>query len=449
MRAFVASKGVPYPQAIDDQSFAKAYDVRAFPTTFVIGPDGVLRARYIGNISPQVLAGFVADARAGRNGVLATRRAEEDRRAARSGEVRVHRRRGGGSHLGAERCSRRSTRPRTSTATPTTCACKPRRTRCATPRRRRSSRSRRPTPTRRCWRGCRATPRRRASSSPTRSPPTSAAWRSRRTIPTCSTATPTALHATGDDARATDVYADSSRKLQPSVDAFVALGVSAGDAQRFDDGAVAYAQAIGRARAAVEAKPADAKAIRKLAWAYLYEGRMFAKAGDTAQGARRVRADHRLDREAAEDRLALRDVPRRGPGGDGRARRRAPGAARPRSRSRRGPVPTCPARSRSTYKYRLVVAGTPGKTVALSASGLPKRWIASFCSDRQCAPFRTTVALPDSGVKVVEFQLDPAVRRVRAADGPRRRRRRQRQRPGFRDRLTVLHSPHARPRAGA
>jgi hypothetical protein len=38
---------------------------------------------------------------------------------------------------------------------------------------------------------------------------------------------------------------------------------------------------------------------------------------------------------------------------------------------------------------------------------LPARWIASFCSDRQCAPFRTTVAIPESGVKVIEFQLVP------------------------------------------
>ncbi len=91
-----------------------------------------------------------------------------------------------------------------------------------------------------------------------------------------------ALHATGDDARATDVYTKIA-KVDPSVDNFVSLGVSAGDAKRFNDGAVAFAQAIGTARAAVNAKPADAKAIRKLAWAYLYEGRMFVKAGDTAK----------------------------------------------------------------------------------------------------------------------------------------------------------------------
>ncbi|HEY6235020.1 MAG TPA: hypothetical protein VIW69_07985, partial [Candidatus Elarobacter sp.] len=69
--------------------------------------------------------------------------------------------------------------------------------------------------------------------------------------------------------------------------------------------------------------------------------------------------------------------------------------------------PDLPGSVSSTYKYRLVVAGTPGKTVVLAASGLPKHWVASFCNDRQCAPFRTTVALPASGVKVIEFQVIP------------------------------------------
>jgi len=33
--------------------------------------------------------------------------------------------------------------------------------------------------------------------------------------------------------------------------------------------------------------------------------------------------------------------------------------------------------------------------------------VASFCADKQCAPFRTQVALPASGVKIIEFQLVP------------------------------------------
>jgi hypothetical protein len=61
----------------------------------------------------------------------------------------------------------------------------------------------------------------------------------------------------------------------------------------------------------------------------------------------------------------------------------------------------------NTVKYRLVVAGQAGKSVALHAAGVPKGWIASFCTDRVCAPFKVSVALPDSGVKVIEFQLVP------------------------------------------
>ena len=61
----------------------------------------------------------------------------------------------------------------------------------------------------------------------------------------------------------------------------------------------------------------------------------------------------------------------------------------------------------STLKYRLVVADAPGKNVALHAIGVPKGWIASFCTDRVCSPFKVSVAIPQSGVKIIEFQLIP------------------------------------------
>ncbi len=201
----------------------------------------------------------------------------------------------------------------------------------------------------------------------------------------------------------------SWREVDPNVDNFVSLGVTDGDAKRFDDGAVAFAQAIGRARAAVNAKPSDAKAIRKLAWAYLYEGRMFVKAGATAKAraafaqtaawaAKLPKKDSRYAmylEEAQEATVALDAVQP-----DGKtALSLAPWTG-----------PDLPGSVESTYKYRLVVAGTPGKSVVLAASGLPKRWVASFCSDRECAPFRTTVALPASGVKVIEFQVIPQSR---------------------------------------
>ena len=55
VRAFVAAKGIPYPQVATtaDSEFARAYDIRNYPTTFVIDPSGVLRARHADNVLPR------------------------------------------------------------------------------------------------------------------------------------------------------------------------------------------------------------------------------------------------------------------------------------------------------------------------------------------------------------------------------------------------------------
>ncbi|MBV9149313.1 MAG: redoxin domain-containing protein [Candidatus Eremiobacteraeota bacterium] len=59
----------------------------------------------------------------------------------------------------------------------------------------------------------------------------------------------------------------------------------------------------------------------------------------------------------------------------------------------------------STIKYRLVVSGKADSTVRLRATNIAKGWIASFCSDRLCSPMQLALRLPQSGVKIVEFQL--------------------------------------------
>jgi thiol-disulfide isomerase/thioredoxin len=69
--------------------------------------------------------------------------------------------------------------------------------------------------------------------------------------------------------------------------------------------------------------------------------------------------------------------------------------------------PDLPGSIASTIKYRLAVSGTAGNRIALTATGLPKGWIGSFCSDRLCSPFATTVVVPASGIKLVEFQVVP------------------------------------------
>jgi len=69
--------------------------------------------------------------------------------------------------------------------------------------------------------------------------------------------------------------------------------------------------------------------------------------------------------------------------------------------------PDLPGSVASTYKYRVALSGPAGKNVTLHASGLPKQWIASFCTDRVCSPFTVQTTIPSSGVKVIEFQVIP------------------------------------------
>lgn len=416
VRAFVASKSIPFAQAIDgDKSFSKTYDIRAYPTTFVISGDGVLRARYVGNISAPVLAGFIADGRAGRNGVLATAAQKkvdallDPTRFAFDGDA------------GAIRAVAQSVLKAIDAAENVDGDTDYLHTQAEeNVLRDAAAKALEPVANTAESKVLLARLQGEAAAAREQWPEALAAYQRGLDVspddPDLLDAFASALHATGDDARATDVYTHLA-KVAPSVDAFVSLGVSAGDAKRFDDAAVAFAQAIGRARAAVALAQGighayvvnaklTAKATKKLAWAYLYQGRMFVKAGDpakaraafaqtTAWTLKLPKTDNRYAMYLEEAQEATVALDTAHPAGK-TALSLAPWTG-----------PDLPGSVASTYKYRLVVAGTPGKTVALAASGLPKRWVASFCSDRQCAPFRTTVALPSSGVKVIEFQVIP------------------------------------------
>ena len=405
VRAFVASKPLPYPQAIDgDKAFEKTYDIRAFPTTYVIDANGIVRARFVGNISPQILTGFVNDARAGRNGVLATaaqRKADaflDPAKFAYSGDVvavrdtvkKVFTAIDDAEGVDGDTDYLRIVAEENTLRDGAIAVLAPLVT---TPE----------------DRALLARLQGDAAGAREEWPVALAAYaRGIEAAPNDTNILPgyaQALQETGNRAHALEVTAKLA-ELEPTVDNYVSLGVDDGDARRFDDGAVAFAQAIGRARAAVIAKPNDAKAIKKLAWAYLYEGRMFVKAGNAARAraaftqtaawaAKLPKKDDRYAmylEEAQEATVALDTAHPQGK----TALSLAPWTG-----------PDLPGSVTSTYKYRLVVAGTPGKSVALAASGLPAHWVASFCTDNQCAPFRTSVALPESGVKVIEFQIIP------------------------------------------
>lgn len=62
-RAFLKELGISYPNTFDATGeIHDVLDVRAFPTTYVFGADGTLRAQVNGGISEQRLAGLIDDA---------------------------------------------------------------------------------------------------------------------------------------------------------------------------------------------------------------------------------------------------------------------------------------------------------------------------------------------------------------------------------------------------
>jgi peroxiredoxin/tetratricopeptide (TPR) repeat protein len=66
-----------------------------------------------------------------------------------------------------------------------------------------------------------------------------------------------------------------------------------------------------------------------------------------------------------------------------------------------------PGSAESTFRYRLVTVAPAGATVTLGTKGLKRDWIASFCQDRLCSPNAVTFTMPADGVKTYEFQLVP------------------------------------------
>jgi peroxiredoxin len=69
--------------------------------------------------------------------------------------------------------------------------------------------------------------------------------------------------------------------------------------------------------------------------------------------------------------------------------------------------PDLPGSLPSTLKYRLIVAAPADSSVSLHVQGLRPAWVASFCTNGLCAPLNVTFTSPISGVTTYEFQLVP------------------------------------------
>lgn len=65
--------------------------------------------------------------------------------------------------------------------------------------------------------------------------------------------------------------------------------------------------------------------------------------------------------------------------------------------------PSLPTASADAVKYKLTVHGAAAQHVELRADGVPKGWVASFCTKTLCSPMRYGMDLNSRGIGVVEF----------------------------------------------
>lgn len=403
VRAFVASKGVPYPQAViaADAPFAVAYDIRNYPTTIVIDPHGIVRAIHADNILPRAqLEAYIAAAQRGATAPLVS----EQQRALDALLDPA------GFAFGGDPAAVVATARRAADAI--------------------------------------------AQADDIQDDAMNDAARDHDLLKThaeearlravaIAALTPVAAAAPerallarlrGDQAVALGQWSDADAAyaealaLDPA-DRDALAGRAYAASKRGDDAAVAaidrtlaelapsYSRysSLGRAEAKLGHREAAFAALDHgirlatspvtLAWSNLYAGRAAVTLGDPA----RARANFAAAAEAAT-RIPASDPHR---AWYLEQAQEATVALDLAAGTRLGIAlapwtgPDLPGSLASTLKYRLTVTGTAGRAVTLRASGLPKGWIGSFCSDKLCAPFESHIAIPAGGVKVVEFQIVP------------------------------------------
>ncbi|MBV8601422.1 MAG: redoxin domain-containing protein [Candidatus Eremiobacteraeota bacterium] len=413
VKAFVAAKNIGWTQAIDDGSFSKAYDIRYFPTTFVIDPQGILRTTYVDTVTTKMLAGFVDDAKAGRNGhiesaaqakidaLLAPAQyplagdeptivasVEKIRKAIDDADKLVD------DSDPAEGNPVDLTRTQAEESALRVAAIAALAPLATTPDRKLTLALLQGDEN--WYKGDNAAALAAYRSAAELDPKSQDAWagveQSARRL----------------KEYATMIVADERLvELDPTVTTLVDVGIDYGIAGKIENARETFDRAVALQIPKASAPGAKPVEIRRLAWAYLYYGRTEAKHGSTQRARRQFalaaewaqklpKNDSRYaiyNEQAQEETVAL-DL------GSGSRTTTTLSVAPWTGPELPGSVP-------NTAKYRLVVAGPEGKSVALHAADLPKGWIASFCTDRICAPMRVTTTLPASGVKVIEFQVVP------------------------------------------
>jgi thiol-disulfide isomerase/thioredoxin len=412
VRAFVAAKGIPYPQAIGDAAFESAYAIANFPTTIVIDPSGILRARYISGITASNLMAFVQTAKEGRDVALTSKLQSkidallDDPSIVLTGDAASIRANAklaydtigkvedvaDNSDSGDDVIDYLSIQAK------------------ETALRDRAIAALSPVAAGNSDKVLLALLQGDAAASREQWPQALGFYQTALAIdPNQEDALSGAAGAASRLKQHDQAAAFNARlvALEPDdVTARITYARSLAAAKQFPQAYEEAGRATALARQHVAAKPGDQKLIVRLAWAHLYAGRIFAQGGEAEKALSEFAATQAAAQQLppANDRYAMYIE-------EAQEATIALGLGDAHPKTAISLVPwtgaDLPGSVPSTIKYRLAVAGSPGASVDLAAKGLPKGWVASFCTDRLCAPFRVQVALPASGVKVIEFQLIP------------------------------------------
>jgi cytochrome c biogenesis protein CcmG/thiol:disulfide interchange protein DsbE len=411
VKTFLSAKGVPYPSALAGPAGYNAYGIAYIPTTIVLDASGIIRARWVGPVTPAQLAHYVSAARAGRSstyvspaqaridallasreyrfeGTTAQRKAEAARvEAAVARAEAIARRNEAG--VDYERTQRAEGALLVSAGTAV-------------------------------GKGATSAAQHaaglvmfaRGSGDLNRWDDAARAYRDALRL------TPDAPKLVAALSRAyyrlhdyPQMIAQAQRytRLKPADgDGWADLGLAYQRTRRFAQAVPAYETALGLLRAGAAEKPTQER-IADVADTSLDAANVDVSLGDEA-GTRRnfAQANAYAERLAPHGEYAAlkRNVKERTQEGL-IAVALAGGAGKPVVSVIPWTGPDLPGSLASTLKYRLIVAAPADTSVTLRAQGLRARWVASFCADGLCSPQTVSFTAPAGGVKTFEFQLVP------------------------------------------